>query len=58
MYQQQTFEVIDLDVIVAHRGSLMLDIDESALSPVACFPFDATMAGGPMRYVVTLRLQQ
>jgi sortase A len=56
--REHTYKVIDLDVIDSRRGSLILDIDESVLSLVTCYPFDATVAGGPMRYVVTLRLQQ
>ncbi len=56
--REHTYKVVDLDVIDSRRGSLVLDIDESVLSLVTCYPFDATVAGGPMRYVVTLRLQQ
>ena len=55
---EHTYKVVDLDVIDSRRGSLVLDIDASVLSLVTCYPFDATEAGGPMRYVVTLRLQQ
>ena len=56
--REHTYKVVDLDVIDSRRGSLILDIDASVLSLVTCYPFDATVAGGPMRYVVTLRLQQ
>ena len=51
-----TYRVVDLDVVDARRGSLLLDTDESVLSLVTCYPFDAVAAGGPMRYVVTLSL--
>lgn len=49
------FEIIDLDVVDSRNSSLLLDSDESVLSLVTCYPFEATDAGGPMRYVVTAR---
>ena len=49
------FEVSDLDVVDSRRGSLLLDVDESVLSLVTCYPFAAAEPGGPMRYVVTAR---
>jgi sortase A len=56
--RSHTYLVVDLDVLDARRGSLLLDTDESVLSLVTCYPFDAVAAGGPMRYVVTLSLLQ
>lgn len=56
--RRHTYLVVDLDVVDARRGSLLLDTDESVLSLVTCYPFDAVAAGGPMRYVVTLSLLQ
>lgn len=50
-----TYEVIDIDIVDSRRSSLLLDSDEQVLSLVTCYPFDATEAGGPMRYVVTAR---
>lgn len=50
------YEVVDIDIVDSRRGSLLLDTDDSMLSLVTCYPFDAIEAGGPMRYVVTLRL--
>lgn len=54
--REYTYKVIDLDVVDSRRGSLRLDTDESILSLVTCYPFNALEAGGPMRFVVTLRL--
>ncbi len=54
--REHTYEVIDLDVVDARRGSLLLDTDEAILSLVTCYPFSAIEAGGPMRFVVTLQL--
>ncbi len=50
------YEVVDIDVVDSRRSSLVLDADESVLSLVTCYPFDALEAGGSMRYVVTLQL--
>ena len=52
------YRVVDLDVVDSRRGSIVLDTDESVLSLVTCYPFDAIEPGGPMRYVVTLNLLQ
>ena len=49
------FEVVGTDVVDSRRASLTLDTDESVLSLVTCYPFDAVDPGGPMRYVVTAR---
>lgn len=49
------YEIVAIDVVDSRRGSLVLDTDESVLSLVTCYPFDAVEAGGPMRFVVTAR---
>ena len=54
--RELSYTVVDLDVVDSRRGSLVLDTDESMLSLVTCYPFNAIEAGGPMRYVVTARL--
>jgi len=56
--REHIYKVVDLDVVDSRRSSIVLDTDESVLSLVTCYPFDATVAGGPMRYVVTLKLLQ
>jgi sortase A len=50
------YQVVHIDVVHARRSSLLLDTDESMLSLVTCYPFDALQPGGPMRYVVTARM--
>ena len=50
------YQVVDIDIVDSRRSSLLLDTDDSMLSLVTCYPFDAIEAGGPSRYVVTLRL--
>jgi len=54
--RKHLYKVSHIDVIDSRRGSLLLDTDESVLSLVTCYPFDALEAGGPMRYVVTARM--
>ena len=54
--QKHIYEVSAVDVVDSRRGSLVLDTDESMLSLVTCYPFDAMQSGGPMRYVVSARL--
>ena len=54
--QKHIYEVSAIDVVDSRRGSLVLDTDESMLSLVTCYPFDAMQPGGPMRYVVSARL--
>lgn len=49
------YQVTDIDVVDSRRGSLVLDTDNAMLSLVTCYPFNATDAGGPMRYVVSAR---
>ena len=52
---QYLYEVIGGHVVDSRRGALTLDTEDSFLSLVTCYPFDAIDPGGPMRYVVTLR---
>jgi sortase A len=47
---------MDIDVVDSRRSSLLLDTEQSVLSLVTCYPFDAPEPGGPMRYVVTARM--
>ena len=54
--QKHLYKVVNIDVVDSRRGSLQLDTDQSMLSLVTCYPFEATEPGGPMRYVVTARM--
>ena len=54
--QGHLYEVVGVDVVDARKGSLVLDTQQSMLSLVTCYPFDALEAGGPLRYVVTARM--
>jgi len=50
------YKVIGIDVVDSRRGSLLLDTESPMLSLVTCYPFDAAVAGGPLRYVVTAKM--
>ncbi len=50
------YKVIGIDVVDSRRGSLLLDTESPMLSLVTCYPFDASVAGGPLRYVVTAKM--
>ncbi len=50
------YRVSNLDVVDSRRASIVLDTDESMLSLVTCYPFNARGAGGPMRYVVSAEM--
>lgn len=54
--RKHLYEVTNIDVVDSRRASLQLDTDESILSLVTCYPFEAINPGGPMRYVVTARM--
>jgi sortase A len=50
-----TYEVRAADIIDVDREQLRLDADESVVALVTCWPFNAVVPGGPLRYVVTGR---
>ena len=54
--ESHLYQVVHIDVVDARRGGLLLDTEESVLSLVTCYPFDALEPGGPMRYVVTAKM--
>lgn len=49
------FEVDNLQVLDARLGSIELDSDDSRMTLITCYPFDALEPGGPLRYVVSTR---
>jgi sortase A len=46
------YEIAEIDVIDAERTMLRLDAEESVVALVTCYPFDAVVPGGSLRYVV------
>lgn len=49
----ERFVVTSMEVADSRATSLRVDAVERALVLVTCWPFDAVVPGGPMRYVVT-----
>ena len=49
-----SYKVISRD-IVDHRDLSVIKQEETLLTLITCFPFDAVVAGGPMRFVVQAR---
>jgi sortase A len=50
------YKVTGAEVVDSRTGSLLLDTDVAILSLVTCYPFEARVAGGPLRYVVTAKM--
>ena len=50
------YKIVEMEIVDARKGSLLLDTDTAILSLVTCYPIDASEAGGPLRYVVTARM--
>ena len=47
------FVVTAIEIVDSRRARIALDSDTSRLTLVTCYPFDALVASGPMRFVVT-----
>ena len=47
-----SYSVIDTKVVHERDMSVVAALDEAALTLITCYPFDATLPGGPLRYVV------
>jgi len=54
--RKHLYQVTGIDVVDSRRGSLVLDTESPMLSLVTCYPFAASEAGGPMRFVVTAQM--
>jgi len=50
--EQKRYIVSGTDIVDSRFTRLKVDIDQAALTLVTCFPFDAIVAGGPLRYIV------
>ena len=50
------YEVEELQVADARTMRVGVMADEDVLVLVTCWPFDAVVPGGPLRYVVTTRV--
>jgi sortase A len=48
-----SFKVTDIRVVDSRRARISLQSDSPRLTLVTCYPFDAVVPGGPLRFVVT-----
>jgi sortase A len=49
----QHYEVIAAEIVDSRTAELVIEPGTSRISLVTCYPFDAPLAGGPLRWVVT-----
>jgi sortase A len=49
----QDYEVIAAEIVDSRTSELVIEPATSRISLVTCYPFDAPLAGGPLRWVVT-----
>jgi len=49
------YSVTDIDIIDATKQDISIHTNRNELKLVTCYPFDAIVAGGPLRYVVTAK---
>ncbi|MEE4219148.1 MAG: class GN sortase [Xanthomonadales bacterium] len=47
------FEIVQIDIVDSRATQMLLDPGMDRVSLVTCYPFDDTVARGPMRYIVT-----
>jgi len=48
--------VSDIKIIDATKQDIVIDSSQDELKLITCYPFDAIIARGPLRYVVTAKL--
>jgi sortase A len=53
-----SFVVVDVRAVDSRRFRIALDADAPRLTLVTCYPFDAIVPGGPLRWVVTADARQ
>ena len=49
----QHYRVIASEIVDSRTSELVIEPGTNRISLVTCYPFDAPLAGGPLRYVVT-----
>ena len=51
-----TYEVSNIKIIDSDKNDIIINDNQSELKLVTCYPFNALIAGGSLRYVVTASL--
>jgi sortase A len=54
--RERRYRVAWMDIVDSRRQDLVIGNDRDRLTLVTCYPFDAPLAGGPLRLVVTALL--
>ena len=49
---QQHYKITNIEIIDTKKQDILLDDNQSIIKLVTCYPFDALLAGGSLRYVV------
>jgi sortase A len=53
----QRYRVVEMRVIDTRTDRITFAADESLITLVTCYPFDAVVPGGPLRFIATARLE-
>jgi len=53
---RQHYKVTNIEIIDTDKQDILLDDNQSIIKLVTCYPFDALVAGGSLRYVVNAQL--
>jgi sortase A len=51
-----SYEVSDIKIIDATKQDIAIHSNQDELKLITCYPFDALVARGPLRYVITAKL--
>ena len=51
-----SYEVSDIKIIDATKQDIAIHSNQNELKLITCYPFDAVVARGPLRYVVTAKM--
>ena len=51
-----SYSVSDIKIIDATKQDISVNSSQDEIKLITCYPFDAIVAGGPLRYVVTAKL--
>ena len=54
--ETKSYEVSDIKIIDATKQDISIHSNQDELKLITCFPFDAVIARGPLRYVITAQL--
>jgi len=53
---QQHYKITNIEIIDTSKQDIVFNDNQSSVKLVTCYPFDALVAGGPLRYVVNAQL--